>query len=354
MRKFERMGNDKRKTIAMTVFLVTLGLAILLACDEDTDSNGPTFPGRRDGENDWELLFSWEEWGDPDYVPHTPVWSPDCNRIVYNLTNYNFNPHRKMLIYDLETAEFSEIENTSPFPAFPKWSPDGEWIFYFSSASDYMSNWIIHPDGTDNTVVFGSHGAPGVHGYHGNWAPDGKSLCFEGNDLAELDGLIIADINDLEDIEYNCALRYDDDDYWSNIFTSSQWSPGSGEFIVYERLQGEYDVNEIAITNPEGEYSDTLIPANSDYPIYLCDWSPDGRYLLLKIHNQGFFDLWAYELKTGEFIQITFNDEDQSGIDGASWGSNGKIVFDYGITEYDAVNDDYIHYVSIYTVDALK
>lgn len=89
-----------------------------------------------------------------------------------------------------------------------------------------------------------------------------------------------------------------------------------------------------------------------NYQVWIMDWSPDGRYLLLHMVGPGdYVDLWAYELKTGEFTQLTFNDDGNSWINGASWGSNGKIVFDYITSEIDE-DDNVIYDARIYTIDA--
>ncbi len=345
------------RTTAITLLTAAIGSSLLFGCSDDS---WPTFPGRRGGDNDWELMFSWEQWGDPGFVPVVPDWSPDCSQIAFTLIdnrNY-YNPDNSVFLYDLNTTVFSEIENTSPFSGTPKWSPDGEWINYFSSHSSYMSIWIIRPDGTDNTPIFGSHGTPGVFGQDGSWGPDSKYLVFRGHEAnpdAELNGFIIADISDLEDIQYRCLMRFDADTYAES---SPEWGPGSGDFITYERYLGDFGLNEIAITTSEGEYFDTLIPVmegpDYTYQVWLFDWSPDCRYLLLYINGtypnyNG--DLWAYELKTGEFTQLTFNDNEYSGFGGASWGSNGKIVFDYVTSE--VIEGDHIYDARIYTIDAL-
>jgi hypothetical protein len=83
----------------------------------------------------------------------------------------------------------------------------------------------------------------------------------------------------------------------------------------------------------------------------LLDWSPDGRYLLLGVISNGFEELWAYEVKTGEYTQITYGSNTYLHLGSADWGNNGKIVFDIFDFEMYQENPNGPWHI-IYTIDA--
>jgi len=316
-----------------------------IACDNGLLA--PNFPGRREGGNNWDLILSWEIWGDPKYKTLTPNWSPGCDRICFNLYEEQLSGYEQALyIYDVASDSISKIPNTAPSPTLGVWSPDGSYIVYNSDM--YLSVWMINPNGDNNKHIYGPPDGPGYFGLGGDWSPSGKELCFGGynSESDSPNGLLIANVSDPGDITFRSIN--DDNDGYINYMVRARWSPG-GDFLVYERQESETVNNEVCITTPRGGYFSTLIPAGNDYQQTVMDWSPDSRYLLLKISDEGYEDLWAFNIKTYEYIQLTFNDKRDSGIGWASWGANNKIIFDYGYysQEYPGSSLTYI-----YSVDA--
>ena len=60
---------------------------------------------------------------------------------------------REIYIYDLGTNQIVQVTKNSSRDWCPKWSPDGQWIMYFSDESGIFLIYLIHPDGTNKHLL---------------------------------------------------------------------------------------------------------------------------------------------------------------------------------------------------------
>jgi eukaryotic-like serine/threonine-protein kinase len=105
---------------------------------------------------------------------------------------------------------------------------------------------------------------------------------------------------------------------FQGMFGTGAWSP-DGQQIGYHLLSGR----KLMLKNANGTgQEDTAL--QSQYTVYMNDWSPDGRYLVYTQQNpEGRFELWLVSL-TGErkpqpFIKTAFNDSQGEVSPGSNW-----------------------------------
>ena len=109
------------------------------------------------GDERWVTTGS-RRWSNPDP-------SPDGTRVVfYSLTE----PEGDLYVANVDGTGLRAITSDSAIDRVPRWSPDGEWIAFFSNRGGPLQAWAIRPDGSDLTRL--TEQPSGV----GAWAPDGR------------------------------------------------------------------------------------------------------------------------------------------------------------------------------------
>ncbi len=118
-------------------------------------------------------------------------WSPDSTRIVFNaLPSKDAQP--ELWVASSDGMTLKQITNDRRDCGEPKWSPDGQWIVFFSAKDRYPDearngwNWdilVIRPDGSDEqTLISGRSQSSDGRGtfVHPSWSPDGSFIICHG------------------------------------------------------------------------------------------------------------------------------------------------------------------------------
>ncbi len=218
-------------------------------------------------------------------------------------------------------AEEGDIRNLTHSPASrerdPAWSPDGEWVAFWSDASGEYELSLAPGDGR-GPVRQVTHGG-GVYRYHLAWSPDSKKIAFSDK-----------------------ALRL----YWCDVasgritqvdkgevaeFTDYQWS-GDSRWLVYSKVE----------PNNFGRLE--LYSLESGKPIAVTDgmtddfspsFDPGGKYLYFISRRTleprfGNFELDFHFSDTDKIYALTLRDTLQSPVKPKSDEEEGAAEADKG------------------------
>jgi TolB protein len=186
----------------------------------------------------------------------------------------------------------------------PSWSPDGEKIAFESKRDEGdWDIWVVNIDGSELRNLTADST---THDGNPSWSPDGNEIVFSSDRDGDFD-LYVMSADGSGDTLQITDLRGDD--------YHPAWSP-EREAIVFRHTNESTGLSQIYILNRIGHFVQPLFTsqANDDTPI----WSPGSESIAFAsdranpgVRNQpGKFDIYLYDLDSGEFTQITQGDND--------------------------------------------
>lgn len=287
----------------------------------------------------------------PDYI--APALSPDGTQLAY----LSDRGHDLYTFYDLyiadaltgkprrtlaKAARGSGFESLRYLTSSAEFSPDGKRIAFVAKSGGRDAIYIANS--RDGRIE--RKWVPELNGVQGpSWSPDGSRIVFTGL-LGGLSNLYIWEVSS----DRMRALTSDrharlhpawSPDGRTIAFATDESAGTDFDLLVFEELRiALYDVETAEIRMLEAASAGTSIN-----PV----WSPDGRTLAFLSTRTGVFNVFLYELESGELRQLT---DVLTGVmgqgalltsPGLSWARNAdRLAFSY--FEEAGFN--------IYTVDA--
>lgn len=188
-------------------------------------------------------------------------------------------------IWTLPAKEGSAINLTRSSGAAerdPAWSPDGQWIAYFSDASGEYELYIRQSDGKGDAKQLTSGGQ--AFRYSPRWSPDSKRIAF-----TDKTGSIFVHTLDGQ------KTRFVDKDPWANLNVPLSWSHDSA-WLAYAK-SGENSLGSIWLYNVREEKSHPVTKGLFDDSWPTFDRKGEFLYFVSRRHfgNSVFDDVgWSY------------------------------------------------------------
>lgn len=290
---------------------------------------------------------------------NAPHWSPVSEKIVYSSYLDGFVGENVNLL-DVRTGERQTLTTSNQPVAYPRWSPNGSQIAYFSTKPfepplSTSEIWRAKADGSDPEPLV----TDGDANRNPRYSPDGKRIAFESYRDFNTD---IYALNLESQEETRLTTHLGDDSYpnWSpdgdrlafvssrdgnaDIFTMTvigqqitnltknglseyhpTWSP-DGEKIAFMRWMGD-DSSRIYIIDSDGENEVELVasPVNNDFPA----WSPLGNKIaFVNRPERGERKSLIYIVDpNGKNLQAIYKNPDKR-IGQIAWSGDGtQIIF---------------------------
>lgn len=219
---------------------------------------------------------------------HTPLWSPDGNKILF-VSGRNGNED----IFVMDSDGSNQVcltASSAHLDAWPDWSPDGTQIVFSSDRDGYIDLYKMNADGTNivrlsNTVA---------EEFNARWSPDGNEIVYVY--LLNDDFSINTMNTDGSGVEV-IANR-------PGMDVCPVYSPDGTQIIFVSN--GTNNQEDIFIMNRDGSDLHPVIATRSND--FVPCWSPEGN----KIAYQGYSgpggnddDIYVYDIALHTTVKLT-------------------------------------------------
>ena len=265
----------------------------------------------------------------------SPAVSPDGQYVAYLSEQDVFNIN--LFIADATTGEtIRKLRATNSNPHFDhirfinsagSWSPDGKKFVFvtFAQGDNELSIWDLDSGNVERRVSVSGVSALS----NPAWSPNGREIAFSG-----IDG----GLSDLYVLELSTgAVRQLTNDRYADLHPA--WSPdGQTIALVSDRGPGgtdfetlEYSETRLTLIDVASGVMETIVPFEEGKHIS-PQFSPDGRSLYFVSDQDGFSDIYRYELSSGDIDRITRVKTGISGITALSptlsvASQNGRLIY---------------------------
>lgn len=211
------------------------------------------------------------------HYSYHPTWSPVDSKIAfvcYHLSSIQtyglerppysgdipYSPlHQEICVADGKSVRIVTNNNFSDY--YPRWSPDGAWLAFFSSRASDPALYLMRPDGSEERKL-----VPATYGSDIAWSPDGKTIALStswGGVRNAPSGIFLIDLQ----AETQQQL-------WAGEVMRLTWSPDGALIAFTVRADYVCDLYILGISN-QSEVIGPIQAACSPSP----SWSADGNYL---------------------------------------------------------------------------
>jgi Tol biopolymer transport system component len=221
-----------------------------------------------------------------------PTYSPDGKKLAYtSAKNGDYFSLSALYVYDFVTKNEKLVQPAVRTPV--AWSPDGNRLYYGKNSRD-NAHWSLQFDlyeydltkEKETRITFGKRAlSPTV-------SPDGKRIAF----VVNADGTSNLAVANIDGSDQRVVTPYVSGE---QVYTP-RWNP-AGDRIVFDF--SIRDGRDIAVVRPDG--SDLQFVLQGPEDTRSAEFTRDGSRLLFSSDRTGIFNLYLYELKSGNIEQVT-------------------------------------------------
>ncbi|MCL2682104.1 MAG: hypothetical protein FWE63_01295 [Bacteroidales bacterium] len=196
-------------------------------------------------------------------------WSPDDKQIIYvKYTYYSPGRENDLILYNISNKTHKILQTEGDICS-PKFSPDGRWIAYCSSAGNDHHIYRMNVNGANNRLIIRNAASP-------KWSPQGDKIAYSASGEERSSQIFVANADGRNQKQLTFTVSPRIWPGWPPDGNGSpQWTP-DGKKIVY--VSHENEKSEIFIMNADGSAQTRLTKA--EYNDNSPEITPDGKYIL--------------------------------------------------------------------------
>ena len=243
-----------------------------------------------------------------DELHQEPIASPDGKLVAYIHVEDRDHGKRRLWVMDRDGGDARRLIG-DPRPhqqAYPKWSPDNQYIAFSSNLGGETSIWIVHVEQGKLTKITDRH-LGDVFFVNAAWSPDSRSL------VANMTG---AETDQL--LEYPIAGGKPDTLLETREIVFPTWSPDGRQIVFCGSTHENGNLWTFSVSDK------SVVPLDSGGIIgFYLSWSPNGEWLAFQADPGP--HIYVMPAKGGQPLQVT----DRSLVSGArtvAWDYDGKSL----------------------------
>jgi Tol biopolymer transport system component len=261
-----------------------------------------------------------------------PIWSPDCRYIAAHLEPGKSNDSKEIVVYKLsqDVSRAEEVKRIvlprSSWNMLAGWTPKNE-IGIFMQAEEHSAIYSVPADGGKAVQISPSGGWP----YYPRWSPDGEHIYFRGFNEAE-DKVNMSYIPATGGDQIEEPVKHEKR-LVSRIPGGGFNISPDGEKMVFSAYEEPYDPEEgvdiWTVTLDDG--IPIRLTSDASFEGYPC-WSPDGKNIAFidwqeKSEDEGFDVIYTISAGGGGIQQIS-TESDSVGGGAIAYSPDGaRIAF---------------------------
>lgn len=121
-------------------------------------------------------------WGRPQGATNMAAWSPDGKRLAFTIRIPGVL--NDIYVIDITGEDLRRLTDHPAQDLYPAWSPDGQWIAFWSNRDGGNAVYLMEADGANPKRL--------ANGRSPEWSPDGQHIVFVSRQ-EDIEGIFIMD-----------------------------------------------------------------------------------------------------------------------------------------------------------------